>query len=103
MNTISKTHFSFEHTDESKVIKIINKFDSKKSTGVDKISVKLLKAGKEALVTPITKFVNKSIDSCIFPDQLKRAQVTPIFKKKDHLDKSNYRPVSILPIPSKIV
>ncbi len=102
MNTISKTQFSFEHTDENKVIKIINKFDSKKATGVDKISVKLLKPGKEALVTHITKFVNKSIDSCIFPDQLKKAQVTPIFKKKDPLDKSNYRPVSILPIPSKI-
>ena len=35
-------------------------------------------------------------------NSLKEAQVTPIFKKKDPLEKSNYRPVSILPASSKI-
>ena len=43
-----------------------------------------------------------SIDSCIFPNRLTEAQVTPLFKKNDPFLKSNYRPVSILPIPSKI-
>ena len=42
-----------------------------------------------------------SIDSGIFPKRLKEAQVTPLFKKNDPFLKSNYRPVSILPIPSK--
>ena len=42
-----------------------------------------------------------SIDSGIFPNRLKEAQVTPISKKNDPFLKSNYRPVSILPIPSK--
>ena len=42
-----------------------------------------------------------SIDSGIFPNILKEAQVTPLFKRNDHFFKSNYRPVSILPIPSK--
>jgi hypothetical protein len=41
-----------------------------------------------------------SIDSGIFPNRLKEAQVTPIFKKNDPSLKGNYRPVSILPIPS---
>jgi hypothetical protein len=39
-----------------------------------------------------------SIDSGIFPNILKEAQVTPLFKKNDPFLKSNYRPVSILPI-----
>ena len=46
--------------------------------------------------------MNKSIDSGIFPDSLKQAQVCPIFKKGDCMDKKNYRPVSVLPILSKI-
>jgi hypothetical protein len=41
-----------------------------------------------------------SIDSGIFPNRLKEAQLTPIFKKNDPSLKGNYRPVSILPIPS---
>ena len=38
----------------------------------------------------------------VFPDSLKVAQVTPIHKKNDPLNKSNYRPVSVLPIFSKV-
>ena len=38
----------------------------------------------------------------IFPDMLKRAHITPIFKKKNELDKRNYRPVSVLMALSKI-
>ena len=37
----------------------------------------------------------------MFPEKLKEAQVVPCFKKNDMLDKSNYRPVSILPFISK--
>jgi hypothetical protein len=38
----------------------------------------------------------------VFPDSLKVAQVTPIHKKNDPQNKSNYRPVSVLPIFSKV-
>ena len=37
-----------------------------------------------------------------FPNILKQAQVIPAYKKKDPLDKHNYRPISILPVESKI-
>ena len=61
-----------------------------------------MKLGKPSLINPITNLINMSIDSCYFPNRLKEAQVVPLFKKKDPLTKGNYRPVSILPIPSKI-
>ena len=66
-----------------------------------KISVKLLKLGKPALVTPITNLINSTINVNIFSNGLEKAQVTPLHKKNDPMLKSNYRPVSILPIPSK--
>ena len=44
----------------------------------------------------------EGISTARFPDILKSAEVKPIFKKKSRIDKENYRPVSILPIISKI-
>ena len=51
----------------------------------------------------LTRIINSSIQNGCFPDELKAAEVTPIFKKNDDLDKENYRPVSVLPHVSKII
>ena len=50
----------------------------------------------------MTQIINMSIDNNCYPDDLKLAQVSPVFKKKDDLDKENYRPVSVLSHVSKI-
>ena len=44
-----------------------------------------------------------SIQQGIFPDSLKFAKVTPIFKSGDKHDVSNYRPISVLPVFSKVL
>ena len=44
-----------------------------------------------------------SIQQGIFPDSLKIAKVTPIFKSGDNDNVSNYRPISILPLFSKVL
>ena len=46
--------------------------------------------------------VNNSIQDCIFPDKLKLADITLLYKKDDKTDKKNYIPISILPVVSKI-
>ena len=83
--------------------KQINKTSVKKATGRDGISAKLLKLAKPVpvIAKPITKMINKTITDSVFPDQLKQAQVVALHKKNNALDKSNYRPVSILPVISK--
>ena len=83
-------------------MKIINSLSSKKATGVDQIPPKILKAGADALSGPISSIFNKSISQKRFPDRLKEAQVSPIFKKDDPFIKKNYRPVSVLTTHSKI-
>ena len=50
----------------------------------------------------LTQRVNKSFGSGEFPDCLKQANVSPIFKKDDPLDKENYRPECILPLLQKV-
>jgi hypothetical protein len=46
----------------------------------------------------VLSLINLSIDTGVFPDSLKKAQVTPLHKKNDPLGKTNYRPVSVLPV-----
>ncbi|MCU7801407.1 MAG: reverse transcriptase family protein, partial [gamma proteobacterium symbiont of Lucinoma myriamae] len=98
----SSEQFQFKSVVPEQISKIIDSFKIKKATGVDKISGKILKLGKPALVNPVTNLVNHTIYHSIFPDDLKRAQVSPIYKKDDPLSKKNHRPVSILPTISKI-
>ena len=55
-----------------------------------------------SLSQPICNIANAIICKETFPNRLKMAQVTPIFKKDDPFIPKNYRPVSILPTLSKI-
>ena len=96
------TLFDFKPTDADTVSKLVNKINIKKATGVDQISSKLLRAGAPVLNKHITTLVNNTIKTSVFPTRLKEAQVVPLHKKNDPLDKKNYRQVSILPIISKV-
>ena len=62
----------------------------------------MIKAGSDALAGPISTIFNFCAKNNKFPDDLKSAQVCPIFKKDDPFVKKNYRPVSILTSHSKI-
>ena len=52
--------------------------------------------------TALTNCINQSIVSGKFPDSLKLASISSVYNAKDPLDKTNYRPVSVLPLLSKI-
>ena len=94
--------FTFSQIIESDVIKIINSLPSKNSSGVDGISPKLLKTIQNELIKPVTLIINQCINTGIFPDKLKVAKVVPILKGNDATISSNCRPISILPIISKV-
>ena len=63
----------------------------------------MLKSTNDVHVSLLTKIINLSIGNRCFPGELKAAEVTPIFKKNDDLDKENYRPVNVVPHMSKII
>ena len=94
-------NFEFKSTEQSKVLKVIQSLSSKKAAGIDQIPTKIIKTGAEVRSGPLCYIFNKSIKSYKFPDRLKQAQVSPIFKKDDPSMKKNYRPVGVLPTPSK--
>ena len=81
--------FVFEKVTTDKVEKIINNINIKKATGADGIPAKIIKCSKSIIAAQITSILNMSIDQSVFPDNLKKAQVTPLYKKNDPLLKTN--------------
>ncbi len=94
--------FSFHTVTSNVVMKKLRKLNAKKATGCDDIPAKIIKMGSTKLVTSLTNMINRCIQDSIFPDDLKLANVMPAYKAKDSLNKNNYRPISILPVLSKI-
>ena len=76
--------------------------DLNKALGPNSLPTFILKLCTDFFATYLTKIINISFVTGIFPDLCEMAKVIPIFKKDDPLDCGNYRPISLLPIFSKI-
>ena len=74
-----------------------------KSTGYDDISFNVVKKCFGVLHKPLLHIFNLSLQTGIFPDKLKIARVTPLFKGGENCELGNYRPISVLPCFSKIL
>ena len=82
--------------------KEIQNIDLQKATSKNFIPPKKLKISCNTSAKALHNIFNKCLIISNFPDNLKLADITPFFKKKDPLNKENYRPVS-LPSISKIL
>lgn len=94
--------FSLQPVAVEQVFDLLNKLDTKKATGLDAIPAWLLKLCSSTLANPLTHIFNKSLTTGLVPTLYKKAKVIPLFKKGDPHLASNYRPISILPVVSKI-
>ncbi len=91
-------------TSKFEVNKTVGQLKSKKSSGYDGISNILLKSIIHEINIPLTSIFNKSFKEGVFPDKMKIAEVVPLYKQKGQKDiMNNYRPVSLLPVISKIL
>ena len=66
------------------------------------IPIKILKQNSDIFSYILCHNFNNSLFSKVFPSSLKKADITPVYKKGEKFLKNNYRPVSILPSVSKI-
>ena len=70
---------------------------------MNNVNLKLLKLAGNVMVPSLTRLYEHSLkDETIF-SQWKSARVTPAHKDNDETDAANYRPISLLSIPSKIL
>ena len=96
--------FSPTSISPEKIEKIISSLKNSKASGVDMVDTYILKLVKPNIVPAVCHIVNLSIQSNKFPTKRKIAKVIPLYKGKGcKLNPTNYRPVAILPILSKIL
>ena len=81
---------------------ISTNLDNKSSSGVDDISNILIKLSSDVINPYLVFLINFSFDKGIFPKKLARARVLPLHKEGSKLDQTNYRPISLLVVISKI-
>ena len=74
-----------------------------KSSGLNNLSSFVVKKAFEVLVPEVTYMYNLSLTSARFPDSWKKALVIPIPKQGNLTKVQNYRPISLLPLPGKIL
>ena len=96
------SHFHFNEVSVEEVYKVIKKLSVRKSVQSTDIPIRVLKEIGDIFADYIDGFFNESIKKSTFPSILKNANITPVFKKAYRGSKENYRPVSILPVISKI-
>ena len=96
-------YFNIPFIGQEKVKQMLLKLDVSKSTGLDNIGPKFLKLSANIIYHVVHHILYLSISQSEFPDAWKSAQVKPLFKSGAKSDLNNYRPISILPILSKIL
>ena len=94
--------FSFQQVTEEHVRQVILSIDDSKATAVGDIPADMLKVTLDMHLSLIKKITNLSFENGCFPEDLKLAEVSPVFRKNDDIDKENCRPVSVLFNVSKV-
>ena len=77
--------------------------NTSKAPGIHRLPRRFLKDDPNVLAKPVTDICNLSIYLNKFPSAFKLAKVKPIFEKGRNHNFSNYRPISLLPILSKVI
>ena len=85
------------------VLKQLKCLKLEKATSLDGLPARLLKDSAVVIADCVTHLVNLFIKSGTVPSEWKQAKVVPLFKSRNENDLDNCRPISILPILSKIL
>lgn len=92
-----------EPVTETQIIKAISKMKNTKAMGHDQIALQYIKHSLPVTIQYITLIINTSIVTKIFPKSWKHAIIIALHKSGETDDPSNFRPIHLLPILSKIL
>ena len=93
----------FFPTTTREIENIVRKLKAKDSCGIDGISNRILKKIYPGIIEAMKIIFDKSMQEGIFPSNMKIAIVKPLYKGKSKTEIINYRPVSLLPVISKVL
>ena len=99
----SFSNITWKYATTHKIEKIVKSLKNTNCSGYDEITTQLLKLSIPYIISQLTHICNSALSSGVFPNRLKYAIVTPIHKSGDSHLISNYRPISMLTVFSKIL
>lgn len=88
---------------KDEVVKIIADLNVHSSSGIDEVTTKQIKCIGGLMANNFSNCFNKLLSEGYFPASLKLAKVSPIHKSGSTSDPNNYRPISVLPVMSKVL
>lgn len=91
-----------EPTNDTEVRDLIGKINNNAAAGVDGFLSSVIKYVAVEISEVLAHIINLCLSTGVFPDELKIARVTPIYKGGAHDHVSNYRPISVLTVFSKV-
>ena len=103
LNKLSKNSFRFTSVSTNFIFEFLRKLKVRKASGLDKMPARLMRDAAAEIFNPLTKIINVSLETGYVPREWKVARVVPLFKSCKITDLDNYRPISILPVASKIL
>ncbi len=83
-------------TSPAEILTAISNLDSKKASGPDQIPAKVIKHCSQEISGVLSRLINMSFTTGVFPSDLKIAKVIPLHKKREKFIVDNYRPISLL-------
>ena len=103
MGQVNQEVLNDVHTDYEEVYKLCKEINVTKSAGLQNMSTKFLKDAFIVLVPQLVYLFNLSLAKGIIPDTWKIARVVPLFKGGAKTDVGNFRSISLLPLPGKLL
>jgi len=97
---MSEYQLRWNYTKRSKKV---NRFKNWKATGVDDINVELLKNGRDAVINKLTKICNTAWETGQLPRDWQDGIIIPLPKKGNLSDCNNWRGVTLLSVPGKVM
>ena len=102
ITSCTSNNVTIPETTEMETYKMLLKF-SKKSLGATDFPRKILQEFAVELAAPYCNIINCSIRSSVFPEEYKKAEITPIPKVNPPMALSDLRPISKTPIGGKMI
>ena len=100
---LTSNSFNLSPISEEDMRKYLINLSPNKASGIGNLSGKFLKDGANVLALPISQLCNLSISLNTFPQDCKISKLKPQYKKGSRTEPKNFRPISLLPLLSKLI
>lgn len=102
MSTPNSDSIFMQPATDQEIISVIQNLKNSTSRDIDDLQVRPVKHVADIIAPGLANIFNTCLTTAVFPAKMQIGKVTVIYKKGDRNDLSNYRPVSILPVFSKV-